>query len=79
MSGLKPFEVEMRRRLWYQIIMLDILCAQQSGCSGSSTFRPTSCMPPSNVNDADIGPDMEEPVRDREVCAVPLHRIALAA
>lgn len=37
-KGLTPFEVEMRRRLWYQIVILDTMSAQQAGESSRCSF-----------------------------------------
>lgn len=62
-AGLTPFEVEMRRRLWFQIVMHDAISAQGVGLQ-----RPEpSCniTAPSNVNDADLSPSMKEPPKER--------------
>jgi hypothetical protein len=64
--GLSPFESEMRRRLWWQIIMTDAKYAMFSGLSHNLLPRNSDTKSPSNVNDADIFPTSEEPFRDRE-------------
>ncbi|KAK4152469.1 activator of stress genes 1 [Chaetomidium leptoderma] len=64
--GLSPFDCEMRRRLWWQIIMVDAKYAMISGLS--HTLLPTNCdtKAPKNVNDADIFPSATEHFQDRE-------------
>ncbi|KAJ9148311.1 C6 zinc finger domain-containing protein [Pleurostoma richardsiae] len=63
---LSPFETEMRRRLWWQIIMLDAKYAMLSGLSHSLMPRSWDTQAPRNVNDADLFPSSTEPVRDRD-------------
>lgn len=60
--GLSPFEAEIRRRLWWQIIILDRRSAQLCGasvCSDSLLDKETRR--PMNVNDSDLHPAMKEP------------------
>ncbi|KAK3297331.1 fungal-specific transcription factor domain-containing protein [Chaetomium fimeti] len=64
--GLSPFESEMRRRLWWQIIMTDAKYAMFSGLSHNLLPRNSDTKSPSNVNDADIFPTSEEPFQDRD-------------
>ncbi|KAK3308497.1 fungal-specific transcription factor domain-containing protein [Chaetomium strumarium] len=64
--GLPPFESEMRRRLWWQIILVDSKYAVFSGLSHSLLPRNCDTKPPKNVNDADIFPSATEPFQDRE-------------
>ena len=64
--GLSPFESEMRRRLWWQIIMVDAKYAMLSGLSHSVLPRNWDTKPPKNVNDADIHPSATEPFQDRD-------------
>jgi len=62
-AGLTPFEVEMRRRVWSQIVMYDAMSAQSAGL-----YRPdTNCniTAPSNVNDSDLSPSMKDPPKER--------------
>jgi hypothetical protein len=58
--GLAPFETEMRRRLWYQIIFLDKRVAELSGAGFSASNYEWATKPPLNVNDSDLFPDMKE-------------------
>ncbi|KAM0209409.1 hypothetical protein ACHAPA_005826 [Fusarium lateritium] len=59
--GLTPFETEIRRRVWWQIIVIDAMYAVTSGLkpglvpSGCSTGCNTKI--PQNVNDTDFSPD----------------------
>ncbi|KAK4193047.1 fungal-specific transcription factor domain-containing protein [Podospora australis] len=64
--GLSPFEAEMRRRVWWQIIMVDSKYAIFSGLSHSLLPRGWDTKTPKNVNDADIFPTATEPFQDRE-------------
>ncbi|KAH6626561.1 fungal-specific transcription factor domain-containing protein [Chaetomium sp. MPI-SDFR-AT-0129] len=64
--GVSPFECEMRRRLWWQIIMVDIKYAMFSGLSHGLLTTNWTTKSPSNINDEDIYPSMKTPVRDRE-------------
>ena len=59
--GLPPFEIEMRRRLWWQIILLDNRVGELSG-SGCTIFTHAwTTKLPLNVNDSDLFPDMRDP------------------
>ena len=64
--GLSPFETEMRRRVWWQLIMLDAKYAMISGLSHSLLPRGWDTQMPRNINDADLFPSGTEPVQDRE-------------
>ncbi|OAA58987.1 c6 zinc finger domain containing protein [Niveomyces insectorum RCEF 264] len=64
--GLSPFETEIRRRVWWQIIMVDIKYALISGLSHSMLPRAWDTKEPKNVNDADLFPTATEPIQDRE-------------
>ncbi|KAI1498481.1 fungal-specific transcription factor domain-containing protein [Biscogniauxia marginata] len=56
--GLSPFESEMRRRIWWQIILLDSLSALLSGLGQSLIPRSWNTKRPRNINDADLYPTM---------------------
>ena len=58
--GLPIFEAEMRRRVWWQIILLDNRTAQLSGLKDSIVANFFNTNIPSNVNDADLNPNMTE-------------------
>ncbi|KAI1852421.1 hypothetical protein JX265_011054 [Neoarthrinium moseri] len=56
--GLSPFDTEMRRRVWWQIILLDAVYAMMSGLGPSMLPRHWDTKEPRNVNDADLFPTM---------------------
>lgn len=66
MLGLGPFECEMRRRLWWQIIMLDAKYAMMTGLNHSLLPRIWDTKEPKNLNDVDMFPSATEPFQDRD-------------
>lgn len=52
LSGLSPFETEMRRRLWYQLLFLDLRSSESRGCL--SSFLRYDTRLPTSVNDEDL-------------------------
>ncbi|KAI2643489.1 fungal-specific transcription factor domain-containing protein [Xylaria nigripes] len=56
--GLPPFETEMRRRIWWQIILIDALYALMSGLGQSLLPRFWNTKRPCNIHDADLYPTM---------------------
>ncbi|KAF4808896.1 Aurofusarin cluster transcription factor aurR2 [Colletotrichum siamense] len=64
--NLTPYETEMRRRLWWQIIMLDTKYAMVSGFCDTLLPWNWDTKTPQNVNDADLFPGSTEPVQPRE-------------
>ncbi|RHZ63390.1 hypothetical protein CDV55_104886 [Aspergillus turcosus] len=63
--GLKPFETEMRRRLWWHICLLDIRSAEDHGTDAQIHDRMYDTRLPLNINDDDITLDMQEPPEER--------------
>ena len=64
--GLKPFDVEMRRRLWWQVCILDTRASEDHGCDPTITEQSFDTKMPLNINDIDITPGMNEfPVEKR--------------
>jgi hypothetical protein len=57
---IPPFEVEMRRRLWWQICILDVRTAEDNGSDPHILSTSFTTRLPSNVNDASLHPDMSE-------------------
>ncbi|RJE24967.1 Transcription factor [Aspergillus sclerotialis] len=57
--GLSIFETEMRRRLWWQLMVADAVIGHKSG-SVSLLGPAVDTRTPSNVNDSDLDPDMKE-------------------
>ena len=58
--GLKPFETEMRRRLWWQICTLDIRASEDHGTDPTIVEHNFDTKLPLNINDEDISPDMTQ-------------------
>ena len=58
--GLSIFDSELRRRLWWQIVILDHRSAELSGSGTSVMAHLWDTKPPSNVNDSDLSPNMRE-------------------
>lgn len=55
--GLTPFETEMRRRIWWQVVILDVRAAEDHGTDPSITEQSFDTKLPLNVNDADLDPE----------------------
>jgi hypothetical protein len=56
--GLSPFESEMRRRVWWQILLLDTISALTSGLGQSLLPRVWDAKKPLNIDDTDLFPSM---------------------
>lgn len=57
-ANLSVIEVQTRRRLWWQIIVLDSRCAQRSRVDVYASSEHWESALPLNVNDSDLTPDM---------------------
>lgn len=64
-NSLIPFEIEMCRRLWWQIVLLDIMSAQTAGTATPSQFRAEGFANPANMNDSGLHPYMKEMPKER--------------
>ncbi|KAL7795308.1 fungal-specific transcription factor domain-containing protein [Trichoderma ceciliae] len=64
--NLTPFETEMRRRIWWHIMMLDAKCAMISGLTQTWMHNSWDTKKPLNLNDADLFPGSTEPVVERD-------------
>ncbi|KAF7589373.1 hypothetical protein BBP40_004421 [Aspergillus hancockii] len=62
--GLSVFEIEMRRRLWRQLAILDATTAQSSGITSQLPYLSADVLPPSNLNDSDLDPRMTDMPRE---------------
>jgi hypothetical protein len=58
--GVPPFETELRRRLWWQITILDFRSAELTGSGRFGDISLSDTEVPTNVNDSDIWPGMKE-------------------
>jgi len=66
--ALSPFEVEMRRRLWWQICILDIRASEDHGCDPTIAEQQFDTLMPLNINDADIDPSSKTMPKERQGC-----------
>ncbi|KAL5360723.1 putative C6 transcription factor [Aspergillus floccosus] len=57
-SGLSPFDIEVRRRLWWHICILDMLCSEDQGTDTQIRPEMFSTKPPSKVDADDLAPDL---------------------
>lgn len=58
--GLSPFESEMRTRLWWYIVHIDLRASEFSGANPSKDLFLGDVKIPLNVEDEDLHPDMEK-------------------
>ncbi|KAH7354539.1 hypothetical protein B0T11DRAFT_128981 [Plectosphaerella cucumerina] len=63
--GLAPFEAEMRRRLWWQVCLLDARASEDHGRDATIVDAHFDARMPLNINDADLSPQMVEPPEGR--------------
>ena len=57
-----PFEAEMRRRLWWSLVIFDTRVCELAGNTFGTMLNPTwDCATPLNVNDFDLQPEMKVP------------------
>jgi len=66
--GLSPFEIEMRRRLWWQICVLDVRASEDHGCDPTIIEQAFDTKMPLNINDVDIRPDDKDFPPERQGC-----------
>ncbi|KAH7081227.1 hypothetical protein BKA63DRAFT_405963 [Paraphoma chrysanthemicola] len=64
--GLLPFDVEVRRRLWWQIMMLEGYAQKLAGTGTAGTILMGDVNMPSNVNDSDLFIGMKDPPPEHE-------------
>jgi hypothetical protein len=64
--GLPPFEVQMRRRLFYQVLPLDGVASQLSGTGIAIMPDSWDTQQPSNNNDNQIWPGMTKAPKEQE-------------
>ncbi|KAI1041785.1 hypothetical protein LB505_008446 [Fusarium chuoi] len=64
--GLKPFDTELRRRLWWHICLLDMRSSEFHGYEPIVRDDMFDTKPPLNINDSDIIPHMTESPKEHE-------------
>ncbi|KAJ5219976.1 hypothetical protein N7468_009180 [Penicillium chermesinum] len=61
---LTPYEIEIRRRAWYTLIVIDVRASEDQGSDFGIAVGSFDTKLPLNINDADFGPDTKEPIQD---------------
>ncbi len=59
-AHLTPFEIEMRRRTWCVLCLLDIRASEDQGTDYSIAYNSFDTKLPLNINEEDIGPETTE-------------------
>ncbi|KAM3425652.1 hypothetical protein BST61_g7597 [Cercospora zeina] len=68
--GLSPFEIEMRRRLWWQVCILDTRASEDHGCDPTIVEQSFDTKMPLNINDEDMTPEMLDFPPERKGCTI---------
>ncbi|KAG5986070.1 hypothetical protein E4U54_005637 [Claviceps lovelessii] len=79
---LSPFETEMRRRLWWAILILDFRSAEDLGTDMTISDSSYDTLKPTNINDSDIRPESTDapvPREGKSDCAVFVVRCEICA
>ncbi|KZF24426.1 hypothetical protein L228DRAFT_266766 [Xylona heveae TC161] len=66
--NLSPFEIDQRRRLWWQVVLLDIRSSEDYGTDPSVVEQAFDTLLPYNVNDSELDPDMKDPPTPHQGC-----------
>jgi hypothetical protein len=61
-----PFETEMRRRTWWQVVFLDGQASKLAGAGFPAGLADFDVKLPLNVSDSDLSPNMKEPPTEKE-------------
>lgn len=64
--GISPLETEMRRRLWWTLIHLDMRASEDHGSDPTIIDQSFDTRFPLNINDEDIDSSMKEPPPEHE-------------
>ncbi|OAL38211.1 hypothetical protein AYO20_02663 [Fonsecaea nubica] len=64
-SHLSPFEIEMRRRIWWMLCRLDLRASEDQGTDLSIPSGSFDTKIPLNINNADIQPETKEMPAER--------------
>ncbi|OTB02994.1 hypothetical protein M426DRAFT_322224 [Hypoxylon sp. CI-4A] len=65
-AHLSPYETELRRRLWWQLLVLDIRASEDRGTTTIVARDSYDTRLPLNINDEDFGPDSPGPLVEKE-------------
>lgn len=61
-KAFSPYEAELRRRLWAQIVVLDVRAAQDRGTEPMISEEDYNTLPPTNINDDAFHTDTSVPI-----------------
>ncbi|KAJ6032233.1 hypothetical protein N7540_002965 [Penicillium herquei] len=76
---LTPFEIEMRRRVWWSLIALDVRTSEDQGSDFTITLGSFDTKMPLNINNEDLSPDSTEiPVERDGLTDMSFPRVNLA-
>ncbi|OGE54586.1 hypothetical protein PENARI_c006G10685 [Penicillium arizonense] len=64
--GISVFDTEIRRRIWFQLMIIDATSAQFCGVASTPLPGAIDVQPPMNANDSDLDPRMTEPAYEKE-------------
>lgn len=59
-TGCTALEAEMRRRLWWSLVVFDHRICEMSDCKGTSLVPTWDCSTPINVNNFELRPDTKQ-------------------
>ncbi len=62
---LTPFEIEMRRKVWWAVCLLDVRASEDQGTDLTITSGSFDTRIPLNINDVDINPETKEMPTER--------------
>ena len=63
---LAPFEIEMRRKVWWALCMLDLRASEDQGTDLTITSGSFDTRIPLNINDVDINPESKQMPAERD-------------
>ncbi|KAF4771226.1 hypothetical protein HAV15_012464 [Penicillium sp. str.  len=63
---LSPFEIEMRRRVWWTLCMLDVRASEDQGTDYTITKASFDTKIPLNLNDTDLDPESKRTLQPRD-------------
>lgn len=66
-ASISVFDQEMRRRLWYTIVEIELQASLDRGLTPGVQSYEWDCLPPINVHDEDLDPDIQELPASREL------------
>ena len=63
---LAPFEIEMRRKVWWVLVMLDLRASEDQGTDLTIPSGSFDTKIPLNINDEDISPELKQVPSERD-------------